>query len=327
MICSFGSQEVNIGFAKSDPICRRDETCVFPKVKAGFYTQSSAPMKPYHCFSNPDACLGMWPEACPRDRSGLLCLTCPAAHYRSGKTCTACSLQIPLLILLCVVFFVGLGVMHKVVNTPLTTKLSVANVATCVFSTAFTSLQLFGLFSSVDMDLSGGNSGISGFVQGLYIFMLSPNAFRLECIFTADIGQYTLQAVFFPVVCLVVLCFSFISRVSPRLRVDGVKMVNTVLTVNQAFLISFANLSLLAFQCFDHFDGASTLIQYPQQFCFDNDHSLFILLSLWMMLTVILPFNVFFVYAVFKVHALKKKCKCFNVPSSKIQVIFPEVAG
>merc|ERR1712032_1227812 len=141
---------------------------------------------------------------------------------------------------------------------------------------------------------SGGNSGVSGFVQGLDIFMFSPSAFRLECIFSADVGQYILQALSFPVICFVVLFVFFSSKVSPRLRMDGEKLLNTVLSVNQAFLISFANLSLLAFQCFDHFDGASTLIQYPQQFCYENDHVYFILLSMWMVLTVILPFNVFF---------------------------------
>merc|ERR1712032_691659 len=73
----------------------------------------------------------------------------------------------------------------------------------------------------------------------------------------------------------------------------------------QAFLISFANLSLLAFQCFDHFDGASTLIQYPQQFCYENDHSFFILLSMLMVLTVILPFNVFFMSAILKGYAIR----------------------
>merc|ERR1712032_1474987 len=144
----------------------------------------------------------------------------------------------------------------------------------------------------------------------------SPSAFRLECIFSADVFQYTLQALFFPVICLTVLFVFMACKVSPRLRMDGEKVVNTVLSVNQAFLISFANLSLLAFQCFDHFDGASTLIQYPQQFCYENDHGYFILLSIFMVLTAILPFNVFFVFAVFKVYAFRT-----NVSGSMREVV------
>merc|ERR1712222_228064 len=195
-------------------------------------------------------------------------------------------------------------------------KLSVGNVATCVFSTVFTSLQLFGLFSSVDMDLSGGDSSVSGFVDGLDIFMFSPSAFRLECVFTADVGQYILQAMFFPVVCFVVLCFFCISKISPRLRVEGEKLMNTVLTVNQAFLISFANLSLLAFQCFEHFEGVSTLYQYPQIFCHETEHLHFVALSAWMVLTAILPFNVFFLFAVFRVYAFRT-----NVSISMSEVV------
>merc|ERR1712032_1249232 len=137
-----------------------------------------------------------------------------------------------------------------------------------------------------------------------------------ECIFSADVGQYLLQALFFPVICLVVLFIFLSSKVSPRLRMDGEKVVNTVLTMNQAFLITFANLSLLAFQCFDHFDGASTLTQYPQQFCYENDHGYFIILSIFMVLTAILPFNVFFVFAVFRVYAFRT-----NISGSMREVV------
>merc|ERR1712032_623416 len=122
--------------------------------------------------------------------------------------------------------------------------------------------------------------------------------------------------------CLVVLCFFYISKISPRFRVDGERLVNTVLTVNQAFLISFANLSLLAFQCYDHFDGVSTLIQYPQQFCYDDDHLSFILLSLWMVLTVIVPFNIFFLFAVFKVYACKTNASASMREAVKFKLFF-----
>merc|ERR1712032_1735326 len=170
--------------------------------------------------------------------------------------------------------------------------------------------------------MGGENSGMSGFVQGLDIFILSPSAFRLECISRADVGQYILQSLFFPVVSLVVFFVFIISRISPRLRVDGDKLLNTLLTVNQAFLISFANLSLLAFQCFDHFEGASTLIQYPQQFCYEDDHSYFIVLSMWMVFTVILPFNVLFLFAVFKVYAHNKNISVSMRAAVKFKLFF-----
>merc|ERR1712032_22058 len=315
MDCPFGSAEANVGVS----VCRDDKNCVFPRVKLGVYTKSSAPMKPYQCFSNPEARPGIWPETCSQDRSGVLCLTCPAAHYRSGDSCTACSTQIPLLILLCIVFAVVFCAAHKTLNTPLTAKVSVGNVGSFVFSVVFTSLQLIGLFSSLDFDFSGGNSD---FTQFFTIFMLSPGALRLECITPTSFGQYLVQALFLPVVCLVVFSWFLISRMHPRLRVDGHKLLNTLLSLNQAFLITFANLSILAFNCYEHFEGVSTLYQYPQIFCNETEHSHFIALSGWMVLTAILPFNVFFLFAIWKMYACNKDVSVSMRETIKFKVFF-----
>jgi len=222
-------------------------------------------------------------------------------------------------ILLCIVFAVVFCAAHKTLNTPLTAKVSVGNVGSFVFSVVFTSLQLIGLFSSLDFDFSGGNSD---FTQFFTIFMLSPGALRLECITPTSFGQYLVQALFLPVVCLVVFSWFLISRMHPRLRVDGHKLLNTLLSLNQAFLITFANLSILAFNCYEHFEGVSTLYQYPQIFCNETEHSHFIALSGWMVLTAILPFNVFFLFAIWKMYACNKDVSVSMRETIKFKVFF-----
>merc|ERR1712032_1265430 len=74
------------------------------------------------------------------------------------------------------------------------------------------------------------------------------------------------------------------------------------LTINRALLIAMANLSFSAFQCFEHPNGTSTLFQFPSVLCEGDYYGGFVAVSVFMVCTHLLPYNVLFVWAIFSVH-------------------------
>merc|ERR1712013_788187 len=89
----------------------------------------------------------------------------------------------------------------------------------------------------------------------------------------------------------------------PSQQVDAPKAINTLLTIAQGLLITLANISMSAFQCFRHPNGKSSIYQFPQIICWENAHVPFLILSLWMLASVVVPFIVTFFIAVLKVYA------------------------
>merc|ERR1712222_108018 len=87
-------------------------------------------------------------------------------------------------------------------------------------------------------------------------------------------------------------------------QVEVGKAVNTLLCINQAFLITFASLSMSGFQCYYHFEDVATTYAFPQIQCWVADHVKFVVVSLWMIFTVVVPFFVVYLYAVIKARAI-----------------------
>merc|ERR1711904_751608 len=87
-------------------------------------------------------------------------------------------------------------------------------------------------------------------------------------------------------------------RLCPGQRVDAAKATNTLLTVTQGLLITLANISMSAFQCFPHPNGKSSLYRFPSTLCWEGDHPVFLVLSVWMLVSVVVSFNVTFLWAV-----------------------------
>jgi len=158
----------------------------------------------------------------------------------------------------------------------------------------------------MDFDFGGGQSS---FVYNIGVFgeafMFSPSALKLECLQETDFGQYVLQALFFPVTALGFALITVGSRINGSWRVDANSALNTLLTLNQGFLITFATLSLSAFQCFNHFGNVETMYQFPRTRCYVADHTKFLIVSLFMILIVVIPFNCIFMYAVWTLYKLR----------------------
>merc|ERR1719296_291992 len=90
-----------------------------------------------------------------------------------------------------------------------------------------------------------------GFMDFFGIFMIKAGSLKLECLSSSEIGQYMVQAAGFPAVVLLHVVVGLISRVFPQKYVaDPRKIFSSLITINQGLLITFAHLSLAAFQCF-----------------------------------------------------------------------------
>jgi len=164
--------------------------------------------------------------------------------------------------------------------------------------------------------------GETNFFNVFDIFMLSPAVLKLECLQSDALAQYALQAFFLPVVALAILAIVLASKWCPGRRVDVAKAVNTLLSVMQGVLITLTNISLSAFQCFEHPNGKSSLYQFPQILCWQDDHPFFIVLSIWMILSVIVTFNVIFLWAVWVVYARRYDFEASIVLLTRFKLFF-----
>jgi len=163
---------------------------------------------------------------------------------------------------------------------------------------------LLGVFQNLEFEFGGKQSGFVSSLNGFCgFFMFSPSILKLECLQDSDIGQYVVQAIFFPITAIGFALITVASRISNSLRVCADRALNTLLTINQGLLITFATLSMSAFQCFTHFEDVRTMFQFPQTMCYDANHAKFIIVSVFMLLTVVFPFNCIFLYSVWILYA------------------------
>jgi len=298
MTCSFGSRADNIARMRSPR----------PEVNPGFYTTWSFPLEVYECFKNKDVCEGDLPETCSTKRYGLLCHDCPTGFYRSGNDCKTCSAQIPILIVLCVVCIGFILAFYFKGNSPLVSEVRGSQIALLVLQQMFAIVQLFALFNTLQTKLP--NSSFASKALGATdVLLLDPSAFRLECISHSNIVQYSLQGSIFPTITLLMFACLYLSRllvsskIIPKSKsMSADKIVNTLFTINQGLLISFANVSLSAFQCFNHPNNKSTLFPFPNTECYEAGHEQFLVVSVFMIATVLVPFNVVFLYAIYILH-------------------------
>jgi len=130
---------------------------------------------------------------------------------------------------------------------------------------------------------------------------LDPGEFKLECISQTSVGQYICQAIIFPMVVLLLYLAFAISTLFPR-RMNHHKILNTILTVNQGLLITFSNLSMAAYQCYVHPNKELTLYMFSSVLCYNEAYGKFVGVSIFMIMTVIVPFNAIFIHAVYTVY-------------------------
>merc|ERR1712032_1216984 len=309
MTCEFGAKEKNIADGVSGPR---------PRVNQGFYSEWSAPLEVFECFSNAGACMGDLPGACSQGRSGLVCQFCPEQFFRSGDGCSSCDGRYPLLVCLLFSALTCVAIMHKVANDPLVTDLLCGQVLGFSLSVLLTFMQLMGVLGTMGIRFLEG-SGFEGYSD---VFMFQSSDYSLECISQKEIWQYFVQVCLFPGIVVLFLMVFGLSRWWPSKRMDTNRSINSLALINQTVLISLANLSLSAFQCFEHPNGERTLFAYSAVSCAGDVYVKFALLSITMLLTSLAPFNVMFVYAIIVVYQSRHEHRVVAIFLSRFKLCF-----
>merc|ERR1712050_742415 len=70
--------------------------------------------------------------------------------------------------------------------------------------------------------------------------------------------------------------------------------------------MGFSNLALTPFQCFEHPNGKKSIYSFPNVLCYEDDHGRFIAMACFMCCTVMLPFNVIFLMAIYRLQSAKR---------------------
>merc|ERR1712032_268342 len=241
-------------------------------------------------------CVGGLPDACVSERSGIMCVACPANHFNSGVGCTKCAGQIVLLICGIVLAFGFVGVVYR--TESMTSQVTIKIYCVFFVSCAVNLLQLFGLFQTMTIEMGED----SKFVSFSTVFVLEPQTLKLECLASKPLGEFFVAALFYPALALLCFAFAWISSFLLRRSVSPARIANAVLTINRSVLIAMANMSFSAFQCFEHPNGKRTLFQFPTVLCGEGDYNGFVAVSVFMVCTHLLPYNVLFVWAIFSIH-------------------------
>lgn len=90
MYCGVNSMEKNLISVASDPTLDLSTVGEFPRIQAGYYSETSAPFKVYLCKDD-RSCPGNLPQTCDKNMHGIACGKCKAGYYRDGQSCYECT--------------------------------------------------------------------------------------------------------------------------------------------------------------------------------------------------------------------------------------------
>jgi len=288
MTCNFGSMAENlVGPPHSGER---------PLVKPGFYTTKERPLSVYFCRNKGD-CPGGDPQVCKNNLVGLVCAVCEEGWSMKGDTCVKCSEgNTGVLVIAPIVGIIICIITYYSGNRPVEVNADMTLGASCVFGFAVTIFQIFASFDQLTVPWPGG---VKDFFGGSKFLVINPRALSAECMVNGStvVRQYLVRF-FLPTAVLVAMLICYAAakvlgrcNVLPeRRRWQLAKVINSICQIYNAIFIALTAIAAVAFQCYSHPNGESSLVQYPTVICGSDDHRAIMAMSVILLITFVAPF-------------------------------------
>ena len=249
-----------------------------PKVMMGYYSTVEEPLRIWECKPE-SGCPGGKPGECEGGLEGVPCARCPNGQVLVEGLCRDCvgGAFIPLVVLL-LLALVGLTKSYDLLNQPV--RLKASPFISILLGAAFTVnvLQVVAIFGMMTLQWSDDFDATSGALQ---IIMLDLQTFGLSCILgPTPVGSFLLRAMIFPGAALwLLVCY-----VASQLRGKAWKFYRVLNTLGALFAAGFGTMAAVAMQplmCYQHPNGQSSLLKYPDVICGSAQHSQMLPGNVW----------------------------------------------
>lgn len=280
----------------------------------GTSTGGTSPCREGRDSDSDSPCLGGTPGNCRTGHTSLACGACDTDYYMDNTgSCEKCgSLD---WLLLTFAFFVCLAVpliAYFAINSPPTPKLNQVSIVCLSFGLFIAVIQLSIVVSRTAINWP---TTLGDFFARFQILVLETSSLRSQCLLGEGSASDFLCIVLAPYVILGgLLGVSWLSRrVYPetknpaRFRMRYHETVNVVGTLFQALFIALLLFLLHPFRCYEHPNGMKSMVKYPHIVCDsgeDGMYGIMVAISLSVMVLVILPFFVFYVYHIIRMPEL-----------------------
>jgi len=194
-------------------------------------------------------------------------------------------------------------------NRQVETNSTVMLGCSCIFGLIVTVMQIFATFDELTLPWPGG---VKGFFKGSKFFVVNPGALSAECMAGGNtpVQQYLVRF-FLPtaVVVAMLICYATAAVLGcfgvlpEHWRWELTKVINSVFQIYNSIFIALTAITAVAFQCYSHPNGDSSLVQYPTVLCGSDDHHSIVALSVILLITFVVPFVGVQVWA--SVHAMR----------------------
>jgi len=218
-----------------------------------------------------------------RDSTTVACGSCQADYFRRRDgTCGKCDGYEPILLVIAIMLGICLPVgAYFFINSPVTARLSELGMAVLSFGSFITNLQLAAVISRLSVSWPAGLRDLFG-VLSLFAFDL--DAVRGDCLFGGGGTTSLVVTLLIPcMLCCVLFGVSALSRriypTENKLHMKFPETFNTFFTVYQAVFIAILLTIVRPLRCYQHPNGESSMVDYPNVLCWDSGHTPLVLLS------------------------------------------------
>eukprot|EP00929_Paragymnodinium_shiwhaense_P031371 TRINITY_DN1758_c0_g1_i4.p1 TRINITY_DN1758_c0_g1~~TRINITY_DN1758_c0_g1_i4.p1 ORF type:complete len:1319 (+),score=213.72 TRINITY_DN1758_c0_g1_i4:48-4004(+) len=291
MKCAFQADESGFDRLAQDSAA----DVIVPMVEPGYYTKADEPMSVYEC-RNEDYCPGGLPNTCGHGRSDIACATCPDDYHPAGAGCQKCSGGTKAMaVLFPAVIAIGMPLfVYYCANSRLTPGASVSLGLSIAGGIIVTSSQVLGMFSTLSVPWP---EGFSGTMSAFSILMVKPEVLSIPCIIGSNAATiYATQVAYSYLVFLLFGVYLLLSKVianamqKPEKAWSLDKTLNSVGAVMQMLFIALVGQAAVPYQCFSHPNKKKSLTEYPNIVCGDSDQLPMVIVAIFVLLTIVIPF-------------------------------------
>eukprot|EP00927_Polykrikos_kofoidii_P032202 TRINITY_DN27504_c0_g2_i1.p1 TRINITY_DN27504_c0_g2~~TRINITY_DN27504_c0_g2_i1.p1 ORF type:complete len:846 (-),score=100.67 TRINITY_DN27504_c0_g2_i1:90-2627(-) len=253
----------------------------------------------YKCQPS-NACPGGPPGTCNGGRIGIACGLCPDHFYLRDGQCQRCG--DPSLATLCLVTWIAFIILFPVGHLYLSkdgnpemdaerflAKVSIAGVAII----GVRSMQLFGLLSLLTI---AWPNNVGTYLMHFEFFLLNPEMLpNLRCIMRSPLQIFVVVALSLPLALLVLGVCLGIRAIVYGLGRQFLKVPEHANTAGTLLHLGFASITTTALapmMCYEHPSGSKSMIQHPSIVCGDADHSVMLVIGLFLLLLATLFLSV-----------------------------------
>lgn len=272
------------------------------------------PLSVYRCMratSCPQGPIGE--DGCQGQRGGIACTECRPSKKLGEQGCTSCSGfdEYKIMLWWALLLLILPVPLYYKANGHCPARPTASIVMSCAISLLLTNMQIMGAYNMMSVGWPGV---FSDCVSSMGVFMFDlTEVLALDCVFTMDsVKKYLTSASSFVGVVLSLALFFLLSRAFPKHKKfpapwEFSMTINAAGACFQMGFITMASIAMTPLMCYTHPNGLSSVILYPNVFCWESAGHTHMLMLALMVAGVMCAFIVVVVHAALRAPSMSQQ--------------------